>query len=287
MPSSESSIFDDGLESLDRQDAEQDILEKQAETFSSESENILDADYIDASVEGHSKAAPVKGSKKAAKKKLTYILGALVGFGVFVAVVIAYAPDKSTGIVQSNLSTVESNATPYAPKEPQQKTVSSFSTPVEAVAPNVEKNKVLAPKQSLETPDTPPHKEDVKTPQQTEPKKQTVEVEKVEDRQLLETLAIIQNEMKELKAVMAKQDEVKTTKKVIKKVNKSNQKKAVYLGYAFGVVQILEDAVVYQDASGDFHVIKIGEKYKKYGALKSVNPAKKTYITTRGLWRVK
>lgn len=256
-------VFSEGVENLFDESNADTVYEHHSENIRSQSARVLESDVIESEAPLES---PIDNSKvrtrqplSKKKKSLIYIGG---GLFAFTAMVIVFQPEPTSG------------AMPVAPLE----ALSQNSSQIQSrFAPPV----VPAPKPVAVAPVTTPKPVVVAPVPVTTPKPVVVAPVPVtpsfQAKSNGSKLAELERQIKELKSSMPP---------VVKKMPPSKRSGPLYLGDAVGVVKILEDGLVFRNASGKFTVVQLSEKYKRYGALISVNPKKASFVTTRGSWSV-
>lgn len=286
-------IFTEGLETVFEDGGADSVYQHHNESMNEQSSQILDGDIIEAEDGGEAVGKePTKKAKAPLSKNKKTLIWLGVGFTAFSALVLILQPNNASDSIkppesfnqQSN--SVQSRFTP----EPLAIVHAESVQVISNEAPLVE---VQEPQKEVEGPSSQaayvePHK---KPTQETE-KESGVETSiPVEGGPSNDRIADLERQVFELRALVPiSKPEVKKTEVEVKRDPlptkvKRTQRSSEYLGDAIGVVSILDDGLVFR-SKGKFVVIKIGESYKNYGDLISVDPNSFRFKTTRGLWSV-
>lgn len=312
------SVFDLNMENINLDEVESSTVTEEAYEFASgQQKDVLDAEVLESGSKetGEAEApesAKVNKAQNKKKKTVFFALTGIVAVSVVFAVVSTIQTNSDNGSltitggeeeilekkppvpVETQIQAEPEVQPPFIQSDHQTGQVDSISNQAKESAtnplPKPEPKEVVGQNKEAITGSegsvgTSPDKNAMSThalaQQSSEPKSKTLP--KNELKALIAELSGLRKEMGELKGQIKEQQAKEQPES---NTSKRKRHAVPIMGRPIGVVKILNDGVVYKDGSGELHVVKIGQSYKRYGALKSVNPEKNTYITTRGLWRV-
>lgn len=300
----DTSLFDEKMVEAMESAATDSVINQHQEQALNGRESILEAEIVDISESSSVNEKHAHKAKKLSTKQTKLIfLGAVSA--VFVGTVFMFSPANNESSVSGVGHAVynENGAVssqfvpaPLAMKEVEKPPVQERETP--KGASNSMPVHIAEGGKELITSDAQSHTPPLNTQDAMLPKAvaenekplvpqiDSNDASKISDHAQIEALtsqiAALVKVISDSKAAPLKTDVVKPSESVAE----PKKKGMPIMGYAIGVVRILEDGVVFKSGE-DLKVVKIGESYKSYGVLVSVSPNKNTFVTTRGLWRVK